>query len=86
MRQFLYDQFSPQYRETAAEDMYRGEFEIHGQVVGFDIQDVSGGYVYEFPGECTRRTRAIFKLHKVRRGGDKTGVCRRDGTRGEKAH
>ena len=30
--------------------MYRGEFEIHGQKVSFDIQDVSGGYVYEFPG------------------------------------
>ena len=49
IRQFLYDKFNPQYRETV-DDMYRGEFEIHGQSVGFDIQDVSGGYVYEFPG------------------------------------
>ncbi len=49
IRQFLYDQFSPSYKETV-DDMYRGEFDIHGHSVGFDIQDVSGGYVYEFPG------------------------------------
>lgn len=50
IRQFLYDKFSPAYRATAVEDMYRGEFDIYGQKVGFDIQDVSGNYVYEFPG------------------------------------
>ena len=38
VRQFLYDKFSPKYKATACEDMYRGEFEIHGQTVGFDIQ------------------------------------------------
>ena len=38
VRQFLYDKFSPKYKATACEDMYRGEFEIHGQKVGFDIQ------------------------------------------------
>ena len=28
-----------------------GEFEtLQGRTIGFDIQDVSGGYVYEFPG------------------------------------
>lgn len=37
VRQFLYDKFSAGYRETV-DDMYRGEFEIHGQMVGFDIQ------------------------------------------------
>ena len=49
VRQFLYDKFSPVYKETV-DDMYRGEFDIQSQNVGFDIQDVSGGYVYEFPG------------------------------------
>ena len=49
IRQFLYDKFSPVYKETV-DDMYRGEFDIHGHSVAFDIQDVSGGYVYEFPG------------------------------------
>ena len=49
IRQFLYDKFSSNYKETM-DDMYRGEFEIHHRTVGFDIQDVSGGYVYEFPG------------------------------------
>ena len=39
VRQFLYDKFSPRYKATACEDMYRGEFEIHGQTVGFDIQE-----------------------------------------------
>ena len=38
VRQFLYDKFSPKGKPTACEDMYRGEFEIHGQKVGFDIQ------------------------------------------------
>ena len=23
---------------------------MHGRTIGFDIQDVSGGYVYDFPG------------------------------------
>eukprot|EP00095_Tigriopus_kingsejongensis_P011444 snap_masked-scaffold222_size251774-processed-gene-1.6 protein:Tk11444 transcript:snap_masked-scaffold222_size251774-processed-gene-1.6-mRNA-1 annotation:"gtp-binding protein rhes precursor" len=49
IRQFLYDQFSTVHKETM-DDMYRGEFDIYNQTVGFDIQDVSGGYVYEFPG------------------------------------
>ncbi|TRY69006.1 hypothetical protein TCAL_04096 [Tigriopus californicus] len=49
VRQFLYDQFSTVHKETV-DDMYRGEFDICHQTVGFDIQDVSGGYVYEFPG------------------------------------
>ena len=48
VRQFLYDKFSAVYTETM-DDMYRGEFEIQGRPVGFDIQDVSGSYVYEFP-------------------------------------
>ena len=49
VKQFLYDKFSERYRETM-DDMYRGEFDIYGKTIGFDIQDVSGGYVYEFPG------------------------------------
>ncbi len=49
IRQFLYDKFSLSYTETM-DDMYRGEFEIHGRPVTFDIQDISGSYVYEFPG------------------------------------
>ena len=49
IQQFLYDKFSTNYKETI-DDMYRGEFEIHGHTIGFDIQDVSGGYVYEYPG------------------------------------
>ena len=49
IQQFLYDKFSSNYRETI-DDMYRGEFDIHGKTIGFDIQDVSGGYVYDFPG------------------------------------
>ena len=49
IRQFLYDKFSVNYKETV-DDMYRGEFEIHSRTIGFDIQDVSGAYVYEFPG------------------------------------
>lgn len=49
VRQFLYDKFTAGYKETV-DDMYRGEFDIHNQNVAFDIQDVSGGYVYEFPG------------------------------------
>ena len=49
VQQFLYDKFSDGYKETM-DDMYRGEFDIYGRTIGFDIQDVSGGYVYEFPG------------------------------------
>ena len=31
-----------------------GEFEtVSGRTIGFDIQDVSGGYVYEFPSMMT---------------------------------
>jgi small GTP-binding protein len=52
VRQFLYDKFSDGYKETV-DDMYRGEFDIYGKTVGFDIQDVSGQYVYEFPGMRT---------------------------------
>ena len=52
VRQFLYDKFSDGYKETM-DDMYRGEFDIYGKTVGFDIQDVSGQYVYEFPGMRT---------------------------------
>lgn len=50
VRQFLYDKFAEVYVPTACDDMYRGEFEIHDRAIGFDIQDVSGNYVYEFPG------------------------------------
>ena len=49
IQQFLYDKFSTHYKETI-DEMYRGEFDIHGRTIGFDIQDVSGGYVYDFPG------------------------------------
>ena len=49
IQQFLYDKFSDTHKETM-DDMYRGEFDIYGKTIGFDIQDVSGGYVYEFPG------------------------------------
>ena len=50
VRQFLYDQFSPVHTETM-DDMYRGEFEdANGLTINFDIQDVGGGFVYEFPG------------------------------------
>ena len=49
IQQFLYDKFSSNYNETI-DDMYRGEFEIHGHTISFDIQDVSGGYVYDYPG------------------------------------
>ena len=49
VKQFLYDKFSERYKETM-DDMYRGEFDIYGKTIGFDIQDVSGGYIYEFPG------------------------------------
>ena len=52
IQQFLYDKFSSNYNETI-DDMYRGEFDIHGRAIGFDIQDVSGGYVYDFPGMRT---------------------------------
>ena len=32
------------------DDMYRGEFEnSHGKTINFDIQDVGGGFVYDFP-------------------------------------
>ncbi len=49
VRQFLYDQFVHIHTETM-DDMYRGEFEdTSGNVVTFDIQDVGGSYVYEFP-------------------------------------
>ena len=41
VRQFLYDKFNPLYAETV-DDMYRGEFDIMGQNVAFDIQDVGG--------------------------------------------
>ena len=45
----MYDQFSPIHKETM-DDMYRGEFEdANGLTVNFDIQDVGGGFVYEFP-------------------------------------
>lgn len=52
VQQFLYDKFSEGYKETV-DDMYRGEFDIYGKTIGFDIQDVSGRYVYEFPGMRT---------------------------------
>ena len=49
VRQFLYDQFNEKHKETM-DDMYRGEFEDScGKSVNFDIQDVGGKYVYEFP-------------------------------------
>ena len=49
IRQFLYDKFSLSYKETV-DDMYRGEFDIHGREISFDIQDISGSYDTEFPG------------------------------------
>ena len=49
IQQFLYDQFSSKYEQTI-DDMYRGEFEMHERKIVFDIQDVSGSYVYDFPG------------------------------------
>ena len=52
VQQFLYDKFSDGYTETV-DDMYRGEFDIYGKTISFDIQDVSGGYVYEFPAMRT---------------------------------
>ena len=49
VRQFLYDQWSPLHKETM-DDMYRGEFEdAQGKTINFDIQDVGGNFVYEFP-------------------------------------
>lgn len=49
IRQFLYDKFSHFHTETM-DDMYRGEFEdLSGNIITFDIQDVGGNYVYEFP-------------------------------------
>ena len=49
VRQFLYDQFSTVHKETT-DDMYRGEFEDwHGRPITFNIQDVGGRYVYDFP-------------------------------------
>ena len=39
VKQFLYDKFSERYKETM-DDMYRGEFDIYGKTIGFDIQDV----------------------------------------------
>jgi small GTP-binding protein len=49
VRQFLYDKFNPKHTETM-DDMYRGEFEdANGRLVNFDIQDVGGAFVYEFP-------------------------------------
>ena len=49
VRQFLYDQFSPKHQETT-DDMYRGEFEDgQGRPITFNIQDVGGRYVYDFP-------------------------------------
>ena len=49
IQQFLYDQFSSKHEQTI-DDMYRGEFEMHERKIVFDIQDVSGSYVYDFPG------------------------------------
>ena len=49
IQQFLYDQFDSKYKPTPLEQMYYGEFDIHGRSIEFDIQDVSGGYVDEFP-------------------------------------
>ena len=48
IQQFLYDQFSSKYEQTI-DDMYRGEFEMHESKIVFDIQDVSGSYVHDFP-------------------------------------
>ena len=49
IQQFLYDKFDTSYEPTSLEQMYYGEFDIHGRTIGFDIQDVSGSYVDEFP-------------------------------------
>ena len=49
IQQFLYDIYESSYQPTTIENMYYGEFDIHGHTIGFDIQDVSGSYVDEFP-------------------------------------
>ena len=38
VQQFLYDKFSENYKPTACDNMYRGEFEIQDRLIGFDIQ------------------------------------------------
>ena len=48
-QQFLYDKFDSRYEPTSIEQMYYGEFDIHGRTIEFDVQDVSGDYVDEFP-------------------------------------
>ena len=48
-RQFLYDKFDSMYDPTSLDQMYYGEFDINGRTIGFDVQDVSGDYVDEFP-------------------------------------
>ena len=36
------------------DDMYRGEFEdSQGKTINFDIQDVGGAFVYDFPRSQT---------------------------------
>ena len=53
VKQFLYDQFSDGHNETM-DDMYCGEFEgSFGNQITFDIQDVGGNYVYNFPSMRT---------------------------------
>ena len=45
--QFLYDKFSPRYRETV-EELHRGEYELQdGASLTLDILDTSGAY--QFP-------------------------------------
>ena len=53
VKQFLYDEFSDVHTETTG-DMYCGKFEdISGNVITFDIEDVGGKYVYNFPSMGT---------------------------------
>ena len=37
-------------QSNTMDDIYRGEFEdSQGKTINFDIQDVGGGFVYDFP-------------------------------------
>jgi len=46
--QFLYDQFSTNYKATV-EEMYRGEFEVGSTKFTLDIEDTSGTFAWDFP-------------------------------------
>jgi len=46
--QFLYDQFSADYKATV-EEMYRGQFEVGTTKFTLDIEDTSGTFANDFP-------------------------------------